>query len=52
MDVTEEEFDRIFAVNVKSILLAAQAFVPHMRANGGGVFINVGSTAALRPRRA
>ena len=50
MDVTEEEFDRIFAVNVKSILLAAQAFVPHMRANGGGVFINVGSTAALRPR--
>jgi 3-oxoacyl-[acyl-carrier protein] reductase len=50
MDVTEEEFDRIFAVNVKSILLAAQAFVPHMRANGGGVFVNVGSTAALRPR--
>jgi 3-oxoacyl-[acyl-carrier protein] reductase len=50
MEVTEEEFDRIFAVNVKSILLAAQAFVPHMRASGGGVFINVGSTAALRPR--
>ena len=50
MDVTEEEFDRIFAVNVKSIFLAAQAFAPHMRANGGGVFINVGSTAALRPR--
>jgi 3-oxoacyl-[acyl-carrier protein] reductase len=50
MDVTDEEFDRVFAVNVKSILLTAQAFVPHMRANGGGVFINVGSTAALRPR--
>jgi 3-oxoacyl-[acyl-carrier protein] reductase len=50
MEVTEAEFDRIFAVNVKSILLTAQAFVPHMRANGGGVFINVGSTAALRPR--
>ena len=50
MDVTDEEFDRIFAVNVKSILLAAQAFIPHMRAHGGGVFINVGSTAGLRPR--
>ena len=35
---------------MKSILLTAQAFVPHMRAQGGGVFINVGSTAGLRPR--
>jgi 3-oxoacyl-[acyl-carrier protein] reductase len=50
MEVEEAEFDRIFAVNVKSILLTAQAFVPHMRAHGGGVFINIGSTAALRPR--
>lgn len=50
MEVEEAEFDRIFAVNVKSILLSAQTFIPHMRAHGGGVFINVGSTAALRPR--
>ena len=50
MEVEEAEFDRIFAVNVKSIFLTAQAFIPHMRANGGGVFINVGSTAGLRPR--
>ncbi len=50
MEVEEAEFDRIFAVNVKSIFLTAQAFVPHMREKGGGVFINVGSTAALRPR--
>src|SRR5271165_3621269 len=50
MEIEEAEFDRIFAVNVKSIFLTAQAFVPHMRAHGGGVFINVGSTAALRPR--
>jgi 3-oxoacyl-[acyl-carrier protein] reductase len=49
-EVEEAEFDRIFAVNVKSLLLTAQAFAPHMRENGGGVFINVGSTAALRPR--
>jgi 3-oxoacyl-[acyl-carrier protein] reductase len=50
MEVEEAEFDRVFAVNVKSVLLTAQAFVPHMREHGGGVFINVGSTAALRPR--
>jgi 3-oxoacyl-[acyl-carrier protein] reductase len=50
MEVEEVEFDRIFAVNVKSIFLVAQAFIPHMRAHGGGVFINVGSTAGLRPR--
>jgi 3-oxoacyl-[acyl-carrier protein] reductase len=50
MEVEEAEFDRIFAVNVKSILLTAQAFIPHMRAHRGGVFINVGSTAGLRPR--
>ena len=50
MEIEEAEFDRVFAVNVKSILLTAQAFIPHMRAHGGGVFINVGSTAALRPR--
>jgi 3-oxoacyl-[acyl-carrier protein] reductase len=50
MQVTEEEFDRIFAVNVKSIFLTAQAFLPHMREHGGGTFINVGSTAGLRPR--
>jgi 3-oxoacyl-[acyl-carrier protein] reductase len=50
MEVEEGEFDRIFAVNVKSILITAQAFIPHMREHGGGVFINVGSTAGLRPR--
>jgi 3-oxoacyl-[acyl-carrier protein] reductase len=50
MEVEEAEFDRIFAVNVKSIYLTAQAFLPHMRERGGGVFINVGSTAGLRPR--
>jgi 3-oxoacyl-[acyl-carrier protein] reductase len=50
MEVTDAEFDRIFAVNVKSILLTAQAFIPHMREKGGGAFINIGSTAGLRPR--
>ncbi|HLW91349.1 MAG TPA: glucose 1-dehydrogenase [Roseiarcus sp.] len=50
LEVSEEEFDRVFAVNVKSIFLTAHAFVPHMREKGGGVIINVGSTAGLRPR--
>ena len=49
-EVTEEEFDRIFAVNVKSIYLMARATVPHFRAHGGGVILNIGSTAGLRPR--
>lgn len=50
LEVEEEEFDRIFAVNVKSIYHFARAAVPQMRQQGGGVFINVGSTAGLRPR--
>lgn len=49
-DVTEAEFDRVFAVNVKSLFNMAQAAVPVMRAQGGGVMLNIGSTAGLRPR--
>ena len=50
LDVTEEDFDRVFAVNVKSIYLGAKHAVPTMREQGGGVIINVASTAGLRPR--
>uniref|UniRef100_A0A9E8CQI6 Glucose 1-dehydrogenase n=1 Tax=Bosea sp. NBC_00436 TaxID=2969620 RepID=A0A9E8CQI6_9HYPH len=50
IEVTEEEFDRIFAVNVKSIYLMARATVPHFRQHGGGVILNIGSTAGVRPR--
>ncbi len=49
-EVTEDEFDRVFAVNVKSIYLMAKATVPHFRAQGGGVILNIGSTAGVRPR--
>lgn len=48
-EVTEEEFDRVFAVNVKSIYNFAIAAVPAMAKNGGS-FVNIGSTAGLRPR--
>ena len=50
LEVTEEEFDRVYAVNVKSIFLTAKHFVPHFRAQGGGVFVNIASTAGVRPR--
>ena len=54
LEVTEDEFDRCFAVNVKSIYLATVHAVPAFRrntgANKGGVMINIASTAGLRPR--
>jgi len=50
LDVSEEAFDRIFQVNVKSIYLSAVHCVPVFRRQRHGVFINIGSTAAVRPR--
>jgi 3-oxoacyl-[acyl-carrier protein] reductase len=50
LDVTEAEFDRIFAVNVKSVYLSALACVPAMERRGGGVIVNTASTAGVRPR--
>ena len=50
LEVTEAEFDRIYAVNVKAIYLATLAAVPAMEARGGGVIINTASTAGVRPR--
>lgn len=48
--VTEDDFDRVFAVNCKSVYLAARAFVPDMKARGKGVILNVASTAGVSPR--
>ncbi|WIR17910.1 SDR family oxidoreductase [Bordetella pertussis] len=50
LEVEEDEFDRIYAINVKSIYLTAKHMVPYFRAHGGGSFINIASTAAIRPR--
>jgi 3-oxoacyl-[acyl-carrier protein] reductase len=50
LEIDEAEFDRIYAVNVKGVFLGCQAVVPHFRKSGGGVIINIGSTAGLRPR--
>jgi 3-oxoacyl-[acyl-carrier protein] reductase len=50
LEVNESEFDRVFAVNVKSLFHMAHAALPVMRAQGGGSLLNIGSTAGLRPR--
>ncbi|MDR9485177.1 MAG: SDR family oxidoreductase [Sediminimonas sp.] len=48
-DVSEEDFDRVFAVNCKSVYLLARAFVPAMKGRGGAI-LNVASTAGISPR--
>ena len=50
LDVPEAMFDRIYAVNVKSLFLTAKHAVPHFRAQRRGVFITIASTAGVRPR--
>jgi 3-oxoacyl-[acyl-carrier protein] reductase len=48
--VEETLFDRLFAVNVKSIFHSVTHAVPVFRRQGGGVFVNIASTAGVRPR--
>lgn len=51
LEVEADEFDRVYAVNVKSIYWMAQAAVPLLRKQGrGGSLINISSTAGIRPR--
>lgn len=50
VEVTEAEFDKVYAVNVKSIYLSAIHVLPAFRKQGGGCFVNIASTAGLRPR--
>ena len=50
MEVTEDEFDKVYAINVKSIYHMIHTIVPVMSGQGGGVVVNVGSTAGIRPR--
>ncbi len=53
LEVSEDEFDKCYAVNVKSIYLATVHATPVFRANpnrAGGSFINIASTAGVRPR--
>ena len=50
LDVGEDQFDKLYAVNVKPLYLTAKHAVPHFRKQGGGVFVNICSTAGVRPR--
>ena len=50
LDVDEAEFDRVYAVNVKSIYLSAKHCVPVFRSQHGGCFVQIASTAGVRPR--
>ena len=48
--VSEEDFDRVLAVNAKSVYLTARELVPLMKAAKAGVILNVASTAGVSPR--
>ena len=49
-DVTEEEFDKVFSVNSKSVFFCGKFFIPHMKKEKKGSILNVASTAGLSPR--
>ncbi len=49
-EVSEEDFDRVLAVNVKSVYLTARVLVPHFKGREAGVILNIASTAGVSPR--
>ena len=49
-EVSEADFDRVLAVNAKSVYLTARALVPHMKERGAGNILNIASTAGVSPR--
>jgi 3-oxoacyl-[acyl-carrier protein] reductase len=49
-ELAEDDFDRILAVNVKAIYLAAKEVVPRFKAQKKGVILNIASTAGVSPR--
>lgn len=49
-EITEQDFDKVFAVNCKSVFLTAKHIVPHMKKQAAGAILNVASTAAVSPR--
>ncbi len=48
--MSEEDFDRLFAINAKSVYLTARHVVPLMKVNDTGAILNVASTGGVSPR--
>jgi NAD(P)-dependent dehydrogenase (short-subunit alcohol dehydrogenase family) len=46
-DTPEDIWDRVMAVNVKSVFLMSQAVIPHLKAAGGGSIVNISSVHAI-----
>ena len=49
LEVTDEQWDEMWQLNVMSYVRAIRAAIPRMRARGGGTIVNVSSTAGKRP---
>ncbi|MCO6383201.1 glucose 1-dehydrogenase [Oceanicola sp. 502str15] len=49
-EVSEEDFDRVAAINMKSIYLSARTVIAAMKGRGAGAVLNIASTAGLSPR--
>src|SRR3569623_3324949 len=49
-EISEADFDRVVAINIKSVYLTSRHLVPHFKANKRGAILNVASTAAVSPR--
>ncbi len=50
VEMTEDLWDRVMTVNVKSMALASKFAIPAMASSGGGAIVNISSISALRPR--
>ena len=48
-DISEEEYDQVIDVNMKSIFLCLQAITPHMKENNYGKIVNISSLAGIYP---
>lgn len=48
VDVTEEDWDQVMTVNLKSVMLASKHAVPRMSETGGGAIVNVSSISGIR----
>lgn len=49
LDATEADWDRVMAINLKSVFQASQVFARHMVAAGGGAILNIGSVTSHLP---